>query len=187
MQMKNDLEKEIEQINSNIEVLPTNNKKNIEKYVEYIDQCLAKYKPMLTNCENEIKKRYNEVLAKYKDLTFAKKKKKIDYGSLKLSDNRVSCDEKMNLDYLFYKLNNSEVANLNEVNQIVKLIIQSFQAAGVALTDADFNYSDSVNTYIKTLLTNESAVQDVFNELYFKTPDIIIQIELNFRYLLYKN
>ena len=185
--MKNDLEKEIEQINSNIEVLPTNNKKNVEKYVEYIDQCLAKYKPMLTNCENEIKKRYNEVLAKYKDLTFALNDTKIDYGSLKLSDNRVSCDEKMNLDYLFYKLNNSEVANLNEVNQIVKLIIQSFQAAGVALTDADFNYSDSVNTYIKTLLTNESAVQDVFNELYFKTPDIIIQIELNFRYLLYKN
>ena len=185
--MKNDLEKEIEQINSNIEVLPTNNKKNVEKYVKYIDECLEKYKPMLANCENEINHRYNEILAKYKDLTFAQNNADIDYGSLKLSDARVSSDEKMNLDYLFYKLNNSEVANLGEVNQIVKLIISSFKTAGVVLTEADFNYGTSVNTYIKTLLTNEAAVQDVFNELYFKTPDIIIQMELNFRYLYYKN
>ena len=35
--LKNDLEKEINAINSNIEVLPTNNKKNVEKFNEYID------------------------------------------------------------------------------------------------------------------------------------------------------
>ena len=92
--MKNDLEKEIEQINSNIEVLPTNNKKNVEKYVKYIDECLEKYKPMLANCENEINHRYNEIFAKYKDLTFAQNNADIDYGSVKLSDARVSSDEK---------------------------------------------------------------------------------------------
>ena len=185
--MKNDLEKEINAINSNIEVLPTNNKKNVEKFNEYIDECLAKYKPMLEECENEIRSRYNETLEKFKNLTFNLPEVKIDYASVKLSDKRVSSDEKMNLDYLFYKLNNSQVANLDEVNQIVKKIIESFKIAGIELTEKDFNYSDSVNIYIKTLLNSEAAVQDVFNELYFKTPDIILQIELNFRYLFYKN
>ena len=185
--MKNELETAIEKINSNIDVLPINNKKNIEKFNEYIDECLSKYKPLLASCENEIKHRYEQVLAKYKDLTYSQAKTDIDYNSLKLSDNRVSSDEKMNLDYLFYKLSNSEVANLDEVNQIVKQIINSFKEAGIVLTDKDFNYSESINIYIKTLLTNETAVQDVFNDLYFKTPDMITQLELNFRYLFYKN
>ena len=87
--MINELNAKIEQINSNIEVLPTNNRKNKEKFIEYIDECLNQYKPMLQECENEIKRRYDEILVKYKDLTYSLLDTSIDYNSLKLSDFRA--------------------------------------------------------------------------------------------------
>ena len=102
--MIDQLKKDIEVINSNLEVLPKNNKKNIEKYVEYIDEVLVKYKPLLDNASSIINARYNEVLSKYKDLTYSEEYPKVDYFAIKLSDNRVFSYEKMNLDYLLFKL-----------------------------------------------------------------------------------
>lgn len=186
--MINELNAKIEQINSNIEVLPTNNRKNKEKYIEYLDECLNQYRPMLEQCETEIKNRYNEVLAKYKDLTYSLIDTSIDYNSLKLSDVRAFSSEKMNLDSLLYRLNNSpRETNLDEVNKILLQLISNFKIAGIDLKESDFTHSEAVNLYIKTLLSGGANIQDVFNDIYWKNPDIIKQIELNIKYLYYKN
>ena len=186
--MINELNAKIEQINSNIEVLPTNNRKNKEKYIEYLDECLNQYRPMLEQCETEIKNRYNEVLAKYKDLTYSLFDTSIDYNSLKLSDVRAFSSEKMNLDSLLYRLNNSpRETNLDEVNKILLQLISNFKIAGIDLKESDFTHSEAVNLYIKTLLSGGANIQDVFNDIYWKNPDIIKQIELNIKYLYYKN
>ena len=185
--MINDINTEIESINSNLEILPKNNKKNIEKYNEYIDLCLAKYRPMVEACENEIKKRYAIIYVKFKDLVYTPIESTIDYKSLKLSDPRVTSSEKMNLDYLFFKLENSATNNLNDENEIIIQIIGLFKACGIVLTEKDFIYSEHVNLYIKALLNNEQNLQDIFNNIFWQTPDIIKQIELNLRYLYYKN
>ena len=58
-----------------------------------------------TQAENIIKSRYNEALGKYKNLSYQLNNVDVDYNTLKLTDPRVFCSEKMNLDYLFYKLN----------------------------------------------------------------------------------
>ena len=121
--MINEINSDIESINSNIEVLPKNNKKNIEKYNEYIDQCLNKYNPIVVACENEIKIRYSRIYNKFKDLVYTPIESKIDYNALKLSDNRVAASEKMNLDYLFFKLENQDGNNLSDENEIIIQII----------------------------------------------------------------
>ena len=185
--MINEINKDIESINSNIEVLPKNNKKNIERYNEYIDECLNKYKPIVVACENEIKNRYAVIYNKFKDLEFVPIESTIDYNSLKLSDIRATSSEKMNLDYLFFKLENSSGNNLSDENEIIIQIIGLFKACGVELTEKDFIYSENVNLYIKALLNNEQNIQDIFNNIFWQTPDIIKQIELNIRYLYYKN
>ena len=185
--MINEINSDIESINSNIEVLPKNNKKNIEKYNEYIDQCLNKYNPIVVACENEIKIRYSRIYNKFKDLVYTPIESKIDYNALKLSDNRVAASEKMNLDYLFFKLENQDGNNLSDENEIIIQIIGLFNACGVVLTEKDFIYSENVNLYIKALLNNEKNIQDIFNNIFWQTPDIIKQIELNIRYLYYKN
>ena len=172
--MISDLNVEIEKINSNIEVLPTNNKRNKAKYIEYIDECLEKYKPMLDECEEEINNRLNALQAKYKDLTYTLVDTAIDYNSLKLSDTRVFCSEKMNLDSLFYKLNNSSVeTNLEEVNTLLLQLIENFIIAGVDLKASDFTHSEAVNKYISALISDGANVQELFNQLYWKEPEII--------------
>ncbi len=45
--MIDEINSEIEKIYSNIDVLPTNTKKNVEKYVEYVSSCLDTYNAKL--------------------------------------------------------------------------------------------------------------------------------------------
>ena len=178
---------EIEKVNSNLELLPKNNKKNIEKYNEYVEECLSRFKPVFEACGTEIKNRYNETILKYRDLTFQETFPKIEYSTLKLSDVRVTSSEKMNLDYLFFKLENSLDSNLADENAILLQIFGLFKACGVELTDKDFQYSENVGLYIKALLSNDPNIQDVFNKIYWQTPDIMKQIEMNIKHLYYKN
>ena len=184
--MIENLNNEIETINANFDILPTNNEKNRKKYYDYVDACLAKYKPMLTEAENVIKSRYNEALSKFKNLSYQLNNINVDYNTLKLTDNRVMCSEKMDLDYLFFKLNNSTNNNLTEVNSILGEIVNTFKAAGINLTADDFTHTEAVNTYMQAFFSGGDSIQDVFNNIYWRNSDLIIQIELNIRYLYYK-
>ncbi len=180
------LQKEFDEITANLEILPTNNAKNVEKYIEYIDGYLKKYQEMFKDAESEINARYSETLSKYSTLKFEEGNISINYGSFKLSDSRVQSDEKMNLPYLFYKLRNSTSQNLQEVNKIIFEIHDSFKNAGVVLTEKDFDISENVNLYMKTLLSNSDVIQDVFNNIFWKTSNLLGQIEINYRYLYNK-
>ena len=181
------LNQEIEKVNANIELLPKSNKKNIEKYNEYIDECIQKFKPIFESCEAEIKKRYDYTLAKYKDLTFNLNPITIEYSTLKLSDVRVTSSEKLNLDYMFFKLENLSEGNLNDANAIFLQIVGLFKACGINLSEKDFQYSENVNVFMRALLNNDQNIQDTFNNIYWQTPDIIKQIELNIKHIYYKN
>ena len=185
--MIDSVNKDIEKINSDIEVLPKNNAKNIQRYNDYIEECIVKYSSSSNECEAEIKRRISENESKFKDLTFEVKENTIDYNTLKLSDQRVRVSEKMNIDYLFFKLEHSSSNNLSDENEIIMQIINLFKACGIKLTEKDFYYSENVTTYIKSLLNNDSNIQEIFNNIYWKTPDIIKQIELNIKSIYYKN
>ena len=185
--MTDKLQKEFDEITANLEILPTNNAKNVEKYIEYIDGYLKKYQDMFKDAESEINARYSETLSKYSTLKFEEGNISINYGSFKLSDSRVQSDEKMNLPYLFYKLRNSTSQNLQEVNNIIFEIQDSFKSTGIALTEKDFDISENVNLYMKTLLSNSDVIQDVFNNIFWKTSNLLGQIEINYRYLYNKH
>ena len=181
------LNEEIAQVNSNIDVLPVKTKTNIVKYNEYIDECLAKYNDLLKQAEEEINKRNDATVAKYKDLTYVNENTELNYSAFVLSDTRSTSSEKMNLDYQFFKLNNSTVNDLSEVNQILTNILTSFHEAGVEIIEKDFVFSEDVKLYMHEIFTHENNIQDVFNEVFRKNSDIINQIVLNFKYLYYKN
>ena len=185
--MTKELQKEFDEILANLEILPTNNAKNVEKYVEYIDGYLNKYTQLFKDAESEINARYTETLSKYSTLKFEEGNISINYNSFKLSDSRVPSDEKMNLPYLFYKLRNSTSQNLQEVNNIILEIQDSFKTVGVLLVDKDFDISENVNLYMKSLLSNSDNIQDIFNSIFWKTSNLLGQIELNYRYLYNKH
>ncbi|MBQ6284856.1 MAG: hypothetical protein IJK67_00900 [Bacilli bacterium] len=178
---------EIEKIKSNIDILPTNNKKNIEKYTEYVTKCFEECQAKLKECENEIIRRKDNISSMYESTLLKLDEINLDYDTLKLSDVRCSSNEKMNLNYLLYKLNNSSAEGLSTINEVIQEIFDSFKTVGIILTEKDFNHTESVNLYISTLLNSKEEIQNIFNEIYFKEPNIIKQISLNVWYLYYKN
>ena len=167
--MIDELKAKIETVNSNIEVLPKNNKRNKAKCVEYIEEELVTYRKLLNEAREELKLRYDNTLAKYKDFSYEFADETIDYNSMKLSDNRVSSSEKMNLDYLFYKLDNVS-NNLSEVSKIFMEMVKAFEFTGIKLSLKDFMHSQAVNTYIKALVSND--------------PNIYPRIEISFSDIL---
>lgn len=185
--MIDEINKEIEQINSNINVLPTNNKKNIAKYVEYINECLTEFETKLEECRNEVILRKNNLAYKYESIPFNLSEVNINYDDIKLSDIRCASNEKMNLNYLIYRLKNSTSDGLNKMNEILLEIIDNFKKVNIILTEKDFNHTEEVNLYIRTLLYSKDDIQNVFNEIYFKNPELINEICLNIWYLYYKN
>ena len=86
-------------INSNIEILPKKTKKNIERYTEYLDDCIKKYQYILDKDREEINNRCTNVENKYKDQTYTIIDTSIDYDSIKFSDKRARSSEKLGLDY----------------------------------------------------------------------------------------
>ena len=176
----------ISAINSNIEVLPKKTKKNLEKVQEYIDDSINKYKYLLDKDLEEINSRRDAILNKYNTAGYQQLETNMDYDSIKLSDPRAKSSEKLNLDYLFYNLEHSN-NNLDDVNNNISIIISNFRNAGIGLSESDFTLNTYVNTYIRGILGNKDNIQDIFNDIYWKDSDILKQVELNVRYLYYKN
>ena len=173
-------------INSNIEVLPKKTKKNIEKYQEYLEDSIKKYKFLLEKDLEEINFRRDNILNKYNTESYQKVETNMDYDSIKLSDPRAKSSEKLNLDYLFYNLEHSN-NNLDDVNNTISKIISNFRDSGIGLSESDFDLNTYVNTYIRAILGNKDNIQDIFNDIYWKDSDVLKQVELNVRYLYYKN
>jgi len=176
----------IETIISNIEILPKKTKKNLDKVNEYIDDTVKKFNFLLDKDLEEINSRRDAVINKYNTENYQKLDTSIDYDSIKLSDIRANSSEKLNMDYLFYALDNSN-NNLDDVNNTIRTLIDNFRKSSIGLSENDFSINKYVNTYIRAVLGNKENIQDVFNDLYWKDSDILKQVELNFRYLYYKN
>ena len=184
--MIDSIKADIESINSNLSVLPTNNKKNEEKYDEYLNECIAKYEGLLTECENEIVRRKTELVNKFESNPLYNAEIEVDYDAMKLSSPVCASNEKMNINYLLYKLQNTN-NGLDKINEIIITILNKFLEVGIKLTEKDFVHTESVNLYITTLLYSREKIQSVFNDIYFKDPNLINEISLNIWYLYYKN
>ncbi len=184
--MIENIEKEIESINNNLSILPTRTRKNKIEFNNYIDQQLSEYSLKLKEVQEEINSRYDAYLKKYttgEDKSFDKE---IDIKTIKCNDNLFDSDEKMNLKYYFYELSHYYNDDLEKVNKTISIIISKFKKVGIILEAKDFNYTEAVREYMDALLQNKNNIQEVFEDLYWKNPNLINQIELNFRYLYLK-
>ena len=184
--MIDEIKSEIEAINSNIKILPTKTKKNKEKYLEYLDINIERYSNLLKECTKEINSRVERITKKYNRDGGVFQDATLEYDSLKLSDKRVPLTERLNLEKTFYNIEYSD-GDLKDINNRLESIFNNFKEYGVVFTKEDFSISESVYKYICSFFDKGKNIQDVFNELYFKTPDIIKQIEINIKYLAYKN
>ena len=190
-------EQYVNNINTHKEVLnalPKNNEKNIKAYKNKVSELLILYKQDLTSIIEEIDKRSKHYLSLGKD-------EKIDsinteltslLTMLSITNKYNSSYEKSGLDKILYQLGHYYTINLDLVNNNILKAIDIFKNVELNITAKDFNYSYYTKKYIKKLLSldNQKAtyneeLKQTFEDIYWKCPDIINHITINFKYLYY--
>lgn len=189
----------IEKIKAEKEVLttmPKNNKKNIAKKLEKLEQLKKEYTNLLDKITKEMNKRYKKAIDVKSDEKIENldtELNKIEKILLILNDTKTSY-EKMGLDKVIYKIDKYYKGNLEEINEQINIAIKKFEEVGIILKLSDFNYSTYVGQYMKVFLEEKKngdikskKIQEKFEEVYWKCSDIIIHIELNLRNIYLNN
>ncbi len=187
--MINDFKEKLEVQKEVLEALPRNNKKNEKIYISKVIEILNDYKEIKKITESEIKKRKKRYESLDQDPKIDEINKKIDYYKqlLPLINPYSSSYEKSNLDKILYELGHFYETDLEKVNEDIEKIIKIFDYIGIKLEPSNFNYSYYSSKYMTKFLENKEDLKKYFEELYWKCPDIITHITLNFKYLFYQN
>lgn len=184
-----DVDKEI------LSVLPKNNKKNLQAYKDKASEIKHEYENYLDKILSEMKRRTLKInSAKPSDKIDSIERQIKSMNKIELLDKNTTSFEKMELDEILYTLKRFYKNNLEEVNEAIVKCLDKFNMVGIVLTADDFNYSNYTKEYMEVFLEekkhgdiNSTKVKDSFEQIYWKCSDIIIHIELNFRYLYLKN
>lgn len=186
--------KKIEAEKEVLSTMPRNNKKNIQKYVQKIQELKNEYQEAEDKIFIEIKKVYKNITSVEENPKINKKSAEIEELSkfLEILDTAQTSYEKMGLDKRIYKLGKFYKENLESINEEILACINEFENVGIKLTEKDFDYSVYVNDYMKTFFEEKNNItsdtlKNKFESVYWQCPDLIIHIELNFRYIYLKN
>lgn len=192
--MITDYENEFNVSKEVIDALPRTNIKNREKCVTEIDALLKKYLSDKSAIYEEIKRRYKEYNVLDINIELAPLNERIFkiYELLPNFNDKLTSYGKSGLDRIFYNLDHFYNSNLEEANKNIFACINIFEQAGIKLEESHFVYSIYTLNYISEVFRErENGIDSVklktlFDSLYWKCPDLIKQITINFKYLYYK-
>ena len=189
--MINELKEKIKVSKELLDTLPKNNIKNKKKYKDTLLETVSEYKNDLLEVEKVIDERYNKLRYINEEQT-SNDIEQINYLKQKLFllNKYNSSYEKLNFDKTLYKLNHFYKLDLTEVNNNIINCIEKFDVVGIKLHAEDFDYSEYAYEYMKVLLNNHDdfeKIKDSFEKIYWQCSDLFIHIELNIKYLYYKN
>lgn len=180
--MKDKLQEHIDGFKKVIDTMPTNNIKNRNNKLKIIKEE-----------KNEYNKYLQDVTAKLNDFKTSfsslKPNKRIDEINKSLETCKFinewnkynTAYEKMHLDYYLYLLSRYYKEDLNTINEWLLTIFSSFKTTGIIIQAEDFNYNLYAKKYIEALLHNNKDMKQVFDEVYWKCPNLVKTIELNLK------
>lgn len=169
--------------------LPQNNIKNKKIYHENIKSIYDKEIIVLNDIHDEIKKRITSYLNVKENTEISTLNKNINdiKQNLIITNNYASSYEKSGLDILLYNLTHYYKTDLSDIFETIEKVNDIFKSVNIILTAKDFNYSYYSNVFMNIYLNNKSSLEEKFDELYWKCPDIITHLALNYKYLYYQN
>ncbi len=188
--MIDELNKYYGEVKEVLDVLPTNNKNNVKKKIIYIEEELKKDNDKISLVKNQIESVLHKFDVLKVDDTPEKIKLEIEKCNILNEWNIYNTSyEKMNLDYYLYQLDRYYKEDLASVNSCIKKIIESFKKVDITLTKDDFDFNTCASLYMEKVINNsgEEELEAYFEELYWKNPDIIKTIEVNFKSIYLKN
>ena len=186
------IDNDIEAKKTLLSSMPINNKTNIKKYNEKIASIYENYEYYKESVLKYLKAKSESFQCSDEDRNTEELMKQFDeYKHMKFILNPMnSFKEKMGLDNLLYDIHNYSNFTFDEINEIIKKLVDKFRVAGIELKSSDFKYTYYVNEYMTEFFSsngNYSKLSEVFERIYWYNPNIIEHIELNFRKLIKKN
>lgn len=192
--MLEEISKKIDDSRSMLSTLPKNNKKNVSRYDSKLREFLDEYQVLLQEVKEEICKRTSTLLniKENKEIDLLEKEINNISNNLYLLSKSNSSYEKVGLELILYNISKYYKTNLYKVNENIREAIFIFNRVGIELTASDFNYSFYAMEYMRELFLSLSDLErvelkDSFEKIYWKCSDLLVHIELNFKYLYYKN
>ena len=186
------MNKRIDHYKELLQILPRNNVKNSREYMKkavLMKEAVEAYKKELVN---SIKKRYTSIVitAENEELKSLGNYLEDIKSKLYLLGKNDSY-EKSSLDETLYNLKKFYNDDLVNVNKNIDTALTKFMVVGVNLTEKDFNYGTEVEEYMKVFFQEKNPesnnLKETFDKIYWKCPNLIEKIYLNFRYLFFKN
>lgn len=173
--------------------LPINNEKNKKHYIEEVQKIIDSYETTKDQIYQELQNRLNpyfEVPA----TDYSNEEKSIDSfaKALMYTSNLNTPYEKLKLDKIVFLLSGFASEDFNQINSKISSAINIFELSGINITSDDFNYTRFVNEYMYMFFKYRSDMQNEnlkksFENIYWKCPNIIMQLEFNLRFLYFKN
>ncbi len=184
--MEQKIQSQLDNIRNIVSVLPTNNKENREKKARFIEEEEMKLLAILSEVEKELKKRIGRLEALTEDTSLSELAEELKKCSILNEWNKYNTSyEKIHLDYYLYQLHRYYRNDLVNTNDCIRRIIKAFSDVGIELTKEDFNIHPYVAEYVGYIQANmsEEELNAKFEPLYWKLPDLIKTIEINFKYI----
>lgn len=189
-----ELKEKIELDKEMLSVYPQNNVKNIEKYKKKLIELKEEYTKYDKEILEEIENRFNLILNVKTNPEIEKNKtqKEDIEQNLYLINDAMSSYEKMGLDKSMLKLRRFYKENLDVINTEIAKILNKFAQVGVYIDLNDFCYNEYVKAYMQIFINeknilNSADLNEKFEEIYWKCPDLLIYIRLNFMQKYLKN
>lgn len=188
--MREKLASKYDEFKGVLDVLPVNTKSNQKKKLDYITEEENSTNELLKQIENE----FNNRLAIFDTLkenpNIAKLEAELEKCNIVNEwNNYNTAYEKMHLDYYLYQLHRYYKEDLASVNNCIKKIFQSFQKVEITLTKNDFDFNNNVALYIDKIISGatDEELKQLFEEIYWKFPEIVKTIEINFKSIYLRN
>ena len=147
------VEETIKRINANKEIfttLPRNNVKNINIYMEKLNELKEEFTGYEKDILKEMEKRFHEVndIAANQDIAVLEQELEKIKDGLYLLNNVNTSFEKMDFDETTYELRYYYKKNLEVISDSILRCIKKFEDVGVDLKLTDFHYSKYVREYL---------------------------------------
>lgn len=170
-------------------------RKAVQERNAYIEKELVKFKDYQRTTYQELDQYVKSVFPKDKGKEYEAEQNKLLelLRMIPATNDIISLEINLGFAHIFYQLSAESETSLNKINSCVLDFIQKMQDAKVTLTINDFNYSPFVTTYMTTLLENkdkenfDDVMQNIFKEVYWECPEIIMHIKRNLISLVKKH
>ena len=153
------MNKVIEKIEIDKEILstmPKNNKKNLLKYIDKINELKEEYNLLSEELYNDMNKRYKKIISVKQNPIIKENSIAISEIEelLEIIDTVKTSYEKIGMDKIIYKLGRFYKENLENINIEILNFLNKFNSIGIKLTCEDFDYSLYVYEYMKVFFQN---------------------------------